>query len=194
MVLRGQALSVRMRRREEATAWSIGCQVVRQTPSRSSKSQYNGTAKSGERMRIALASDHAGYEYKERIAVFLKGENHVVRDFGTYSACCCDYPDFVRPAATAVASGWFDRGIVLGGSGNGEAMAANKTTGIRCALCWNVRSARLSRAHNDANMLSLGARMMSIETALEIVGVWLDTAFEGGRHVRRIGKIEHGSE
>lgn len=141
-------------------------------------------------MRIALASDHAGFEYKQRIAAMLRELGHDVLDFGTDSAESVDYPLFVRPAAEAVANGDADRGIVLGGSGNGEAIVANKIHGIRCALCWNEESARLSRQHNDANMCSLGQRLVSLETALAIVRVWLDTPFEGGRHARRIAQIE----
>lgn len=141
-------------------------------------------------MRIALASDHAGFEYKERIAVLLRDLGHEVRDFGTDSPEPVDYPSFIRPAAEAVAHGQADRGIVLGGSGNGEAIVANKVHGIRCALCWNVESARLSRQHNDANMCSLGQRLISSEAALEIVRVWLETSFEGGRHARRVAQIE----
>ena len=141
-------------------------------------------------MRIALASDHAGFEYKQRIAAMLRELGHEVRDFGTDSAESVDYPLFIRPAAEAVANGDADRGIVLGGSGNGEAIVANKIHGIRCALCWNEESARLSRQHNDANMCSLGQRLVSLETALAIVRVWLDTPFEGGRHARRIAQIE----
>ena len=101
-----------------------------------------------------------------------------------------DYPLFIRPVAEAVARGEFDRGIVLGGSGNGEAIVANRVKGIRCALCWNADSARLARQHNDANVLSLGQRMMSLETALQIVQIWLETPFEGGRHQRRIDLID----
>ena len=141
-------------------------------------------------MRIALASDHAGFDYKERIAALLRDLGHDVEDFGTNSAEAVDYPQFIRPAAEAVARGDADRGIVLGGSGNGEAIVANKVRGIRCALCWNVESARLSRQHNDANMCSLGQRLIPLETALEIVRVWLATPFEGGRHARRISQIE----
>ncbi len=141
-------------------------------------------------MRIAIGCDHEGYQYKEQIKALLADHGHEVRDFGTDSTEPVDYPDFVRPAAQAVASGECDRGIVLGASGNGEAMVANKVPGIRCALCWNLRSARFSRAHNDANVLSLGAHMMSIQQALEIVELWLDTLFDGGRHIRRIEKIE----
>ena len=140
-------------------------------------------------MKIAIASDHAGFSYKEQIKTVLVEQGHEVRDFGTHSAQACDYPDFIRPAAEAVAAGEFERGIVLGGSGNGEAMVANKVKGIRCAVCWDLRSARLSREHNDANMLSLGERMMSIHEALEIVDLWLNTPFKGGRHAIRLEKM-----
>jgi ribose 5-phosphate isomerase B len=141
-------------------------------------------------MRIALASDHAGFEYKERIKALLSDLGHEVQDFGTDSAESVDYPQFIRPAAEAVARGDADRGVVLGGSGNGEAIVANKVRGIRCALCWSEDSARLSRRHNDANMCSLGQRLISVETALAIVRTWLETPFEGGRHARRIAQIE----
>jgi ribose 5-phosphate isomerase B len=141
-------------------------------------------------MRIALASDHAGFEYKEAIRSWLASHGHEVRDFGTASVEPVDYPDFVRPAAEAVARGDCERGIVLGGSGNGEAMTANKVRGIRCALCWSEDTARLSRQHNDANMLSIGQRMISRDIALRIVGIFLSTEFEGGRHVARVQKIE----
>lgn len=141
-------------------------------------------------MKIAIGSDHAGFDYKEKIKLLLAQLGHEAADFGTHSTEPVDYPVFIRPVAEAVARGEFERGIVLGGSGNGEAIAANKVRGIRCALCWNVESAKLSRQHNDANMLSLGQRMMPLETALEIVKVWLETPFEGGRHIRRIQQIE----
>ena len=141
-------------------------------------------------MKIALASDHAGYDYKEVIARWLEQHGHQVRDFGTFTVDPCDYPDFIRPAAEAVGRGEYQRGIVLGGSGNGEAMVANKVRGVRCALCWNEESARLSRQHNDANVLSLGQRMMPRDLALRIVEIWLTTPFDGGRHVVRIQKIE----
>jgi len=141
-------------------------------------------------MRIAVASDHAGFTYKEIIKTTLQEQGHEVVDFGTRSAESVDYPDFIRPAAQAVADGKCQRGIVLGGSGNGEAMVANKVNGIRCAIAWDLRSARLSREHNDANMLSLGERMLSIDEALEIVELWLATPFQGGRHASRIKKID----
>jgi ribose 5-phosphate isomerase B len=141
-------------------------------------------------MKIAIASDHAGFTYKEIIKTTLSEQGHEVIDFGTRSTESVDYPDFIRPAAQAVADGKCERGIVLGGSGNGEAMVANKIPGIRCAIAWDLRSAKLSREHNDANMLSLGERMLSIHEALEIVELWLKTEFQGGRHIARIKKID----
>ena len=141
-------------------------------------------------MKIAIASDHAGFHFKQQIIVLLKSLNHEVTDFGTNSDASCDYPDFIHPAAAAVASGQCDRGIVLGGSGNGEAMAANHHAGIRCALCWSEETARLARMHNDANMISIGERTVDLKTALLIVETWLNTNFEGGRHLNRIAKID----
>ena len=141
-------------------------------------------------MRIALASDHAGYRYKMLLAKHLASLGHEVKDFGTHSEESVDYPDFIRPAAEAVARGECERGIVLGGSGNGEAIAANRVKRVRCALCWNEEVARLARQHNDANMLSLGQRLISEQTAVAIVNVWLTTPFEGGRHIRRIQKLD----
>ena len=141
-------------------------------------------------MKVAIASDHAGFRYKALIISHLSDGGHEVIDFGTSSPASVDYPDFVRLAADAVARRQCDRGIVLGGSGNGEAMAANRFRGVRCALCWNEESARLARAHNDANMLSLGERMLSESAALAIVDVWMTTAFEGGRHTARIQKLD----
>ncbi len=141
-------------------------------------------------MKIALGSDHAGFRYKEKIKQLLQSLGHEVEDFGTHSEDPVDYPKFIRPAAEAVARGECERGIVLGGSGNGEAMAANKVRGVRCALCWNEETARLSRQHNDANVLSLGERVLSEEDALQIVRVWLTTDFEGGRHTARIAMLD----
>ena len=141
-------------------------------------------------MKIAIGSDHAGFAYKEKIKQFLDALGHEVTDFGTDSEAPVDYPLFIRPVAEAVARGDVERGVVLGGSGNGEAMAANRVKGVRCALCWNVESARLARQHNDANVVSLGQRMISEEEALEIVRVWLVTGFEGGRHLRRIRLLD----
>ncbi len=141
-------------------------------------------------MKIAIASDHAGFNYKREIVKLLRSEGHEVTDFGTDSTESVDYPLFIRPAALAVAEGRCERGIVLGGSGNGEAMAANRVRGVRCALCWSVESARLARQHNDANMISFGERMIPLDLALEIVRIWLETPFEGGRHVRRIELLD----
>jgi len=141
-------------------------------------------------MKIAIGSDHAGFTYKEKIKQFLSALGHEVTDFGTYSEDPVDYPLFIRPVAEAVARGETERGVVLGGSGNGEAMAANRVKTVRCALCWNVASARLARQHNDANVLSLGQRMISEEEALEIVRIWLETPFDGGRHLRRIQMLD----
>ena len=141
-------------------------------------------------MRIALASDHAGYRYKMMLAKHLTSLGHDVADFGTHSEEPVDYPDFIRPAAEAVARGECERGIVLGGSGNGEAMAANRVKGVRCALCWSEETARLSRQHNDANVISLGQRLISEELARAIVYIWMTTPFEGGRHIRRIQKLD----
>ena len=141
-------------------------------------------------LKIAIGSDHAGFEYKEKIRATLAVQGHEVLDFGTFSPDPVDYPLFIRPAAEAVATGVCERGIVLGGSGNGEAMVANKVRGVRCALCWSLETARLAREHNDSNVLSLGQRMIPEELALEIVSVWLATPFAGGRHARRIAMIE----
>src|SRR6266436_5581726 len=141
-------------------------------------------------MKIAIGSDHAGFKYKEKIKLFLAGLGHAVDDFGTDSEEPVDYPLFIRPVALTVARGEADRGVVLGGSGNGEAMAANRVKGVRCALCWNIESARLARQHNDANVLSLGQRMLTEEAALEIVRTWLETPFDGGRHLRRIHMLD----
>ncbi len=141
-------------------------------------------------MTIALASDHAGFRYKERLKVRLVELGHEPRDFGTHSTEPADYPEFVRAAAGAVARGDCERGIVLGGSGNGEAMAANRVRGIRCAVCWSLESARLARAHNDANMIALGERLLSEADALAILDVFLTTSFDGGRHERRIRALD----
>jgi ribose 5-phosphate isomerase B len=141
-------------------------------------------------MKIAFGSDHAGFAYKEKIKAWLGRAGFEVRDFGTDSDAPVDYPIFIRPAAEAVARGECERGIVLGGSGNGEAIVANKVRGVRCALCWNEQTAVWSRQHNDANVLALGQRTIDEATALHIVKVWLATPFEGGRHLRRIQLIE----
>ncbi len=139
---------------------------------------------------IAIGSDHAGFLYKEAIKARLEEEGYTVRDYGTHSDAPCDYPDFIRPVAEAVAHGDFERGIVLGGSGNGEAIVANRVRGVRCAIGWSEQTAVWGRAHNDANVLSIGERTVSLELAQKIVHVWLATPFEGGRHLRRIQKID----
>jgi ribose 5-phosphate isomerase B len=137
-------------------------------------------------MKISLGSDHAGFRYKEKVKELLSSRGHEVKDLGTFSEDPVDYPLFIRPAAEAVARGECERGIVFGGSGNGEAMVANKVQGVRCALCWSEESARLSRQHNDANVLSLGERLIPEDLALTIVRIWLETGFDGGRHERRV--------
>jgi ribose 5-phosphate isomerase B len=141
-------------------------------------------------MKIAIASDHAGFRFKEQIKIFLSNAGHQVTDFGTDSEAAVDYPTFIRPAAEAVSRRECDRAIVLGGSGNGEAMVANKARGIRCALCWSEETARWARQHNDANALAIGERTIPLELALRIVQIWLETPFEGGRHARRVQLIE----
>jgi ribose 5-phosphate isomerase B len=140
-------------------------------------------------MKISLGTDHAGFRYKEKVKALLGSLGYEVKDFGTFNEEPVDYPLFIRPAAEAVARGECERGIVFGGSGNGEAMAANKVHGVRCALCWNEETARLSRQHNDANVLSIGQRMIPEELALKIVRVWLETPFEGGRHAQRVAQL-----
>ncbi|MFO8088386.1 MAG: ribose 5-phosphate isomerase B [Desulfatiglandaceae bacterium] len=145
-------------------------------------------------MKIAIGSDHAGFTYKEKIKGLLMDRGHTVDDFGTDSEEPVDYPLFILPVAEAVSNGKYQRGIVLGGSGNGEAIVANRVPGIRCALCWSIETARLARSHNDANMLSLGARLISIDQALEIVDTWLDTPFDKGRHLRRIELIDKATQ
>lgn len=141
-------------------------------------------------MHIAIGSDHAGFRYKELIKQHLEAAGHEITDLGTHSTDPVDYPLFIRPVAEAVAAGRAERGIVLGGSGNGEAMVANRVRGIRCALCWNTESARLGRAHNDANIISLGERMIAEADLMSIVDTWLTTPFDGGRHARRIAEID----
>ena len=138
---------------------------------------------------IALASDHAGFELKEAIKKYLVDNNYDIMDFGTNSPASVDYPTFGRMAAEAVASGECDKGIVCCGTGIGISIVANKVKGIRCALCTNEFTAEMSRKHNDANMLAMGAGIIGQNLALEIVDVWLTTEFEGGRHQRRIDKV-----
>lgn len=140
-------------------------------------------------MRVALGADHAGFALKEELKVFLQAEGHEVRDQGTHSEDPVDYPPFCAAAARAVAAGEADRAVLVGGSGQGEQIAANKVAGIRAALCHDLYLARLSREHNDANVLTMGGRVVAPAYAKEILRVWLATPFEGGRHVPRIEQI-----
>jgi len=139
---------------------------------------------------IAIAADHAGYLLKQVLIEHLKTKGYTVHDFGTDSEEPVDYPDIIRPAAESVATGQSTAGVVLGGSGNGEAIVANKVRGIRCAVCWDVDSARLAKEHNNANVIAMGARLIDPDLAREIVDTWLGAEFQGGRHERRIRKIE----
>jgi ribose 5-phosphate isomerase B len=146
-------------------------------------------------MRISMGSDHAGYRLKEELKTFLQNEGHEVLDVGTDSEEMVDYPDFCAAAARAVIDGRADRAIVLGGSGQGEQLAANKVRGTRAALCNDLHLAQLSRRHNDANVLAMGGRIVAAELAKEIVKLWLVTPFDGGRHAKRleqIAEIERG--
>ena len=140
-------------------------------------------------MRIAIGSDHAGFRLKEKLEQYVKELGHDVDDLGTHSQESTDYPPICAAVAREVQDGRADRGIVIGGSGQGEQIAANKVRGIRAALCNDLFTARLSRAHNDANVLALGARIVAPALAREIVAVWLDSPFEGGRHLRRVEQI-----
>ena len=141
-------------------------------------------------MKIAIASDHAGFEMKEIIKPFLKGLKHDVKDFGTDDTKPVDYPDFALKVANAVAKKQYERGILFCGTGLGMSIAANKVDGIRAVLCYDTETARLSREHNDANILTIGARVIDIENVKEIIKVWLKTDFLGERHLRRIEKIK----
>ena len=140
-------------------------------------------------MKIAIACDHAGYEYKERLVKYLREKGHEVKDFGAYSAESMDYPDTAHPMAAAVESGEYEKGIAICGSGNGISMTANKHQGIRAGLCWAPEIAELTRMHNDANVLVLPARFIDNDEAVAIVGKFFSSSFEGGRHVRRVEKI-----
>jgi len=140
-------------------------------------------------LRIAIGSDHAGFRLKERLTQVLKGDGHEVDDLGTDSEEPVDYPPICAAVGRAVAAGDADRGIVLGGSGQGEQIAANKVRGVRAALCHDLYTARLSRQHNDANVLSMGGRIVAEGLAAEILALWLATPFDGGRHARRVAQI-----
>lgn len=139
--------------------------------------------------KIAIACDHAGYEMKEMIKHLLEKQSYEVKDFGTHSSESVDYPDFAHPLAEAMEKNEFNRGFTLCGSGNGISMVVNKHRNVRAALCWNEEIARLARQHNDANVCSLPARFVSEEEAKKIVDAFLNTDFEGGRHERRVEKI-----
>ena len=142
-----------------------------------------------EEFKIAVASDHAGYERKQAVLKYLQEQGIEYKDFGAYSSESCDYPDFAHPLAEAVSKGEFDKGITLCGSGNGINITANKHQGIRSAVCWLPEIAMLARQHNDANICALPARYVTDQEAIEIIKVFLATEFEGGRHLLRINKI-----
>ncbi len=141
-------------------------------------------------LKIAIGCDHAGFEYKEELKKHLEAKGHVVKDFGTYSTASVDYPDFVHPVADSVEQKESDFGILLCGSANGVAMTANKHQGIRAGLCWNSAIASLTRKHNNANILCIPARFLSIQEAKSIADMFLATEFEGGRHQGRVDKIK----
>lgn len=140
-------------------------------------------------MKIAIGNDHAGTEYKLAIVGLLKSMHIEIANYGTDGSDSVDYPDFVHPVAKEIEKGTADYGIIICGSGNGASMTVNKHQKVRAALCWNKEIVALARAHNDANILSLPARFISLPQALEMVQVFLNTNFEGGRHERRIEKI-----
>ena len=142
---------------------------------------------------LGIASDHAGFEMKEELRKFLVDKGYEVKDFGTYSPDSMDYPDVAHPLAESIEKGEVSQGIALCGSGNGISMTLNKHQGVRAALCWNEELAALARQHNDANVLSLPARFISLELAKRIVERFLESPFEGGRHLRRVNKIPCGS-
>lgn len=140
-------------------------------------------------MKIAIGSDHAGFQYKEAIKDQLAKAGHEVQDLGTLSEVSCDYPDYAHAVATAVEIGDVERGILICGSANGVCITANKHKGVRAALCWEPEVARLARQHNDANVICLPARFVSVDAALEMTDLFLSTDFEGGRHQNRVNKI-----
>lgn len=141
-------------------------------------------------MKIAVGSDHAGYQRKKELVLLLSKLGHKVVDVGCYSEDSCDYPDFARKVGCAVALNRVDRGVLVCGTGIGMAMAANKVQGVRAAVCWNRKTAELSSEHNQANVLCLSGRFLPTKSAEKIVQAWLNTTFAGGRHLRRIKKIE----
>lgn len=143
-----------------------------------------------ENLRIAIGSDHGGYEYKEQIVSHLKEKGYECVDVGTYSTDSCDYPVIARTVTTKITTGEADRGILICGTGIGMSIVANKVKGIRAALCGDTFSARASRAHNNSNVLCLGERVIGINLAMDIVDIWLESKFEGGRHQRRVDMME----
>lgn len=144
-----------------------------------------------EKLRIAIGSDHGGYEYKEQIVSHLKEKGYECVDVGTYSTDSCDYPIIARAVTTKITTGEADRGILICGTGIGMSIVANKVKGIRAALCGDTFSARASRAHNNSNVLCLGERVIGINLAMDIVDIWLESKFEGGRHQRRVDMMEN---
>ncbi len=141
-------------------------------------------------MRLSIACDHGGLDLKQKLVDWLTDEGHDVVDFGTYDSSSCDYPDFARPASIAVAQGKVDMGILVCTTGVGVSMVANHVPGIRCALCTNVDMAKMTRLHNNANMIALGSRYITFAHAKELVSIFVNTPFEGGRHQTRVDKIE----
>lgn len=166
--------------REEAERRRITLRIAEEAPA---KGQRDG------RRVVALGADHGGYDLKEQLKAYLRDWGYAVVDLGTDSTAPVDYPDFAEAVANAVARGEAWRGVVIDSAGIGSAMAANKVPGVRAALCYDRATARNSREHNDANLLSLGARMIPAEVAREILAIWLETPFTGGRHERRVDKI-----
>lgn len=144
-----------------------------------------------ENLRIAIGSDHGGYEYKEQIVSHLKEKGYECVDVGTYSTDSCDYPVIARTVTTKITTGEADRGILICGTGIGMSIVANKVKGIRAALCGDTFSARASRSHNNSNVLCLGERVIGINLAMDIVDIWLESKFEGGRHQRRVDMMEN---
>jgi len=174
--------------REEAERRQITIRVVRKDSDEGPHSAGSGAAQAARRV-VAIGADHGGYELKEQLKAHLRDWGYVVLDLGTDSAAAVDYPDFAEAVANAVARGDAWRGVVIDSAGIGSSIAANKVPGVRAALCYDRATARNSREHNDANLLSLGGRMIPAEVAREILAVWLETPFAGGRHQRRVEKI-----
>jgi len=174
--------------REEAERRQITIRVVAKEPDGSFHAAGSGAAQAARRV-VAIGADHGGYELKEQLKAHLRDWGYMVLDLGTDSAAAVDYPDLAEAVANAVARGDAWRGVVMDSAGIGSSIAANKVSGVRAALCYDRATARNSREHNDANLLSLGARMIPAEVAREILAIWLETPFAGGRHQRRVEKI-----